>query len=332
MKVLFIGGTGIISTAVSHVAVDRGIELYVLNRGNHNDVLPPGVTILKGDIYNETEIHALLQGHFFDAIVQWISFTTEHVERDIRLFKPYTKQYVFISSASAYVKPFPFLPITEEVPLDNKYWTYSKNKQLCEEYLLSKQTEDFHVTIIRPSHTYNTKMIISQLNSHSHPYTLIDRIQKGEPVVLPDGGKERWTITYNYDFAEAFLDVLGNSDTYGEYYHLTGDKVYTWEAIYQALADALGASYNTISIPWEFIFEYFPEYKPEILGDKQKTTYFDNSKIKAVAPNYVSKTEYPDVIKKTVQYFENHPDLQEIDIAFNKTYNHMISAWQSDKM
>lgn len=332
MKVLFIGGTGIISTAVSHVAVDRGMDLYVLNRGNHNEELPDGVTTLVGDIYNEEEIHSLLEGHTFDAIVQWISFTVEHVERDVRLFKPYTKQYVFISSASAYVKPFPFLPITEEVPLDNKYWTYSKNKQLCEEYLLEQQTEGFHVTIVRPSHTYNAKMIISQLSSHSLPYTMIDRVEQNKPVVLPDGGKELWTITNNYDFAEAFLDVLGNPKTYGEYYHLTGDKVYTWEAIYQALADALDAPYNTVSIPWDFIFEYFPEFQPEILGDKQKSTYFDNSKIKAVAPNYVSKIEYPDVIKKTVAYYQEHPELQGIDEEFNKRYDQMIADWRTRDM
>jgi nucleoside-diphosphate-sugar epimerase len=332
MKVLFIGGTGIISTAVSHVAIDRGMDLYVLNRGHHNDVLPEGVTTLVGDIYNEEEIHNLLEGHTFDAIVQWISFTVEHVARDVRLFKPYTKQYVFISSASAYVKPFPFLPITEEVPLDNQYWTYSKNKQKCEEFLLQQQTDDFHVTIIRPSHTYNTKMIISQLSSHSHPFTMIDRVKQGQPVVLPDGGKELWTITYNYDFAEAFLDVLGNTETYGEYYHLTGDKAYTWEAIYQALADALNAPYNTVSIPWDFIFQYFPEFKPEILGDKQKSTYFDNSKIKAVAPHYVSKTEYHDVIKQTVADYLADPLLQAVDTAFNKRYDQMISDWNSNKM
>ena len=331
MKVLFIGGTGIISTAVSKEAVERGIDLYVLNRGNRNDTLPEGVTILTGDIYNEEQMNHVLQGQYFDAIVQWIAFTVEHVERDVRLFQEHTKQYVFISSASAYQKPIPFLPVTENVPLDNPYWTYSKNKQLCEEYLLGAQTRNFKVTIIRPSHTYNNKMLVSQLHSHSHPYTMLNRMKQGKPVIIPDKGMQLWTLTYNADFAKGFVDILGNIKTYGKYYHLTSDKVYTWERIHELIANALGVEMNVVYIPWDTIFEHFPEFQPEILGDKQKSLVFDNKKIRKVAPNWTSETDYGDIVKQVVDYYESDPSLQTIDTAFDTRYDGLIEQYQSNK-
>lgn len=329
MKVLFIGGTGIISTAVSHVAVNRGIDLYVLNRGSNNDTLPANVHILQADIYHEDQVKQVLAGHFFDAIVEWIAFTVEHVERDVRLFQDHTNQYVFISSASAYQKPLPFLPITEKMPLDNPYWQYSKNKQLCEEYLLDHQTKSFKVTIVRPSHTYNNRMLIGQLKSNAHPYTLLARMKQGKPIIIPDKGMQLWTLTYNYDFAEGFVDVLGNKKTYGTYYHLTSDKVYTWERIQELIAEQLGVPMNVVYIPWDTIFEHFPEFKPEILGDKHKSTIFDNKKIKKVAPNYTSKTEYGDILKECIDYYQTHPELQTIDEEFDRRYDALIAEVQS---
>lgn len=331
MKVLFIGGTGIISTAVSKVVIERGIDLYVMNRGNHNDILPQEVTVLQADIYNKEQVQAAIQGHKFDAIVQWIAFTVDHVKRDVELFKDYTTQYIFISSASAYQKPLPFLPVTEEMPLDNPYWEYSKNKQLCEEYLLSQQSDAFHVTIIRPSHTYNEKMLISQLKSHRHPYTMIHRIRQGKPIIIPDQGMQLWTLTYNADFAEAFVDVLGNPKTYGDYYHLTSDKVYTWERINEMIAEAIGVTAHVVYIPWDRIFIDFPEFKPEILGDKKQSLIFDNTKIKSVAPHYVSKTDYKDIVEKAVLYYDNHPELQTIDEEFEQRYDALIQAFEEEQ-
>jgi nucleoside-diphosphate-sugar epimerase len=326
MKVLFIGGTGIISTAVSHLAIERGFELSVLNRGKRNDVLPAGVEVLQGNWKDDDDVKALLQGRRFDAIVQWISFTVDDVARDVRLLSPHTPQLVFISSASAYQKPLPFLPVTEAMPLDNPYWPYSKNKQRCEEYLLANQTDDFHVTIVRPSHTYDDRMIVSQLNSHAHPYSLLWRMKQGLPIILPDGGEEWWTLTYNADFAAGFLDLLGNPATYGEYYHLTSDKTYRWKEIHQALADALGVHPPVVSIPWDTIFEVFPDYRPEILGDKAKSLVFDNKKVRAVAPHYTSRTEYPDIARQIVAYYENNPSKQTLDHEFLSRYDRLVAS------
>jgi nucleoside-diphosphate-sugar epimerase len=330
MKVLFIGGTGLISTAVSHVAVNRGIDLTVLNRGTNNEKLPDGITFIKGDIKNEAQIKNLLNDQYFDAIVQWISFTIEDVQRDVRLFKGHTKQFVFISSASAYKKPLPFLPVTEKMPLDNPYWTYSKNKQLCEEYLLQQQTKDFKVTIIRPSHTYDDHSLISQLKSNKYPYTMLNRMKQGKPIIIPDDGMQLWTLTYNYDFAEGFVDILGNKKTYGKYYHLTSDKVYTWERIHEMIAQALGVPMNIVYIPWDYIFKYFPEFKPEILGDKQKSLVFDNKKIKKVAKHYKSETDYGEIVKRAIQYYENNKEVQVIDEEFDHRYDELITAYSKE--
>jgi nucleoside-diphosphate-sugar epimerase len=328
MKVLFIGGTGVISTAVTKMAVDRGIDLYVLNRGKRNDKLPNGVNVLQGDIYNPSEVRKVLEGHYFDSIVQWISFTPEHVKRDYELFNGFTKQFVFISSASAYFKPIPYLPITEDIPLGNVYWEYSENKKKCEEYLLSIHNPNFNVTIIRPSHTYNDEMLISQLKSGSKPYTMINRMLLNKPIILPDDGQSLWTLTYNRDFASAFIDVLGNEKTYGEYYHLTGEKVYTWEQLNEMICEAVGVSPNVIKIPTDYILEYFPEFKPEIYGDKKDSAVFDNSKIKKVAPNWMSKTDYSTIVKKAVKRFFDHPSLQVIDEQFDKRYDELIQNYK----
>lgn len=331
MKVLFIGGTGIISTAVTTLAIQKKIDLTLLNRGNNNDKVPKEVTVIQGDIYNIEEMKKILKDRFFDVVVQWIAFTVDHVKRDVELFKDHTTQYVFISSASAYQKPIPFLPVTEEMPLDNPFWEYSQNKKYCEEYLLSHQSKDFHVTIIRPSHTYNDKMLISQLKSNRYPYTMLHRMLTGKSIIMPDDGMDLWTITYNADFAHGFLDVLGNKKTYGEFYHLTGDKVYTWERIHEMICEALVVDPKIVYIPWDFIFDHFPEFIPEILGDKQRSLIFDNSKIKAVAPNYRSETDYGNIVRKTVQYYLNDVNLQIVDEEFDQRYDACIDAFLKTK-
>ncbi len=328
MKVLFIGGSGIISTQVSKLAIKKGIDLYVLNRGTKNNKLPEKIKILKGDIHNKDEIKALLKGIYFDCIVSWISFTVDNVKRDYELFNGHTKQFVFISSASAYFKPIPFIPITEEIPLGNKYWEYSENKKKCEEYLLSVHNSNFNVTIIRPSHTYDETMLVSQLSSRKYPYTMIDRMLKNNPIILPDDGQSLWTLTYSGDFAHAFVDILGNEKTYGNYYHLTGEKVYTWEQINQFICDAAGVKSNVIYIPMDFILNHFPEYKAEIYGDKLKSTTFDNTKIKSVTNHYQSVVEYKDIAKLAVERLTSDPKLQNIDHEFNTRYDALIEAYE----
>jgi nucleoside-diphosphate-sugar epimerase len=327
MKVLFIGGTGLISTAVTKLAIKKNIDLTLLNRGRRSLSFSNQVKHIICDINDEISVSEKIKDLHFDVVVDWIAFTVEHVERDYRLFKGHTNQYVFISSASAYQKPLPKIPITEhEVALGNPYWGYSQNKEKCELYLQNLDDKSFPITIIRPSHTYNQQSVVSQLNSWINPYTLIHRLKLNKPVIMPDQGKALWTLTYNEDFAFAFLDVLGNPKTYNDYYHLTSDKSYTWIEIFEMLKKVTHSRSELIYIPIEKIADHFPDYYGSLLGDMRESVLFDNTKIKNIAPNYVSKTGYEDIVSDVVSWYENHIEHQRIDEDFDRRYDALVSS------
>lgn len=330
MKILMIGGTGLISTAVVEEALNRDLDVYLLNRGHKKVSFSKEVHQIIADIHDHEGVKKALKNLEFDVIVDFIAFTVDHVKRDYELFKDKTTQYVFISSASAYQKPLPKLPITEDIPLDNKYWGYSQNKKYCEEYLLNLYDPNFKVTIIRPSHTYNDQGLVFQLHSGSHPFTLLDRMLHHKRIVLPDDGNSKWTLTYNKDFAKGFVDVLGNEKTYNDFFHLTSDKVYTWNEITHGIYQALNVKPNIVYIPTKFILKHFPEFEGELYGDKYASTVFDNSKIKSVAPHYTSETEYPDIAKLAVNYYLTDVSKQTIDEAFIKRYEKLIEDYQLD--
>lgn len=332
MKVLFIGGTGLISTAVTKLAIQKGTDLTLMNRGQRSSQFNDQVKHMICDINDEKAVKDNLKGLYFDAIVEWIAFTVDHVKRDYHLFKGHTKQYVFIGTASSYQKPIPKLPITEsEVPLDNPFWEYSKNKEKCENFLNQLNDPEFNVTIIRPSHTYNEKSVVSQLNSWPHPYTLLNRLKLNKPVIIPNQGKALWTLTYNGDFAHAFLDVLGNPKTYGEAYHITSEISYSWNDLFRMIKDEVGSQSKVIYMPVEEVAKKFPDYSGSLLGDMRDTALFDNSKIKSIAPNYVSKTEYKDVLKKVVKFYNDHKEYQTIDEDFDRRYDELVSSFQDKK-
>lgn len=329
MKILFIGGTGLISTAVSKKLLDQKQELYLLNRGNANDKLPKGAHILIADINDKKAVRAAIEGLSFDVVVDWIAFTKDHVERDVSLFKGKTKQYVFISSASAYHKPILQYPITEEMPLYNPYWGYSDNKRVCEEYLKKQDAKDFAVTIIRPSHTYNDEKVIAIMKSWAHPYGVIDRILKGKRTIIPGDGTSLWTLTHNTDFADGFIPVLGNKAAYHETYHITSDFMYTWDQLHEMVCDALGVKPNIIHIPTDFIISIAPHLEGELKGDKIWSMVMDNAKIKAIAPKFKSTVDYRNVVKKAVKRYMDHPNLQTVDDEYEELMDEIIRRYQA---
>lgn len=328
MKVLFIGGTGLISTAVTDLCVKKGIDLSLFNRGNKNQNLPEGVKTIIGDINNEEEAKELLKDKDFDVVVNWIAFVPEQLERDYRIFKGITKQYIFISSASAYQKPVQDYPITEETPLENPYWEYSRNKQACEEYIMGKHSKEFNVTVIRPSHTYDDKQLMLTVKEWGSEYTLLKRIMDHKPYIIPGDGTSLWTITHNTDFAKAFIHVLGNELTYGQAYHITSDKVYTWEQLYRITCKALNVESNIVYIPTDFILRYMPHKVGEFYGDKHYSVIFDNTKIKQIAPEYKSEVRYEDVVSKAVKHYQNHEELQFFNEEMNTLYERIIKDYQ----
>lgn len=329
MKVLFIGGTGLISEAVSRLAVEQGIDLYLFNRGRRDEFIPPGAKLIKGDIRDREKVADILKNYSFDVVVDWIAFTTEHIKVDIELFKEKTGQYIFISSASAYQKPPTHYLITESTPLANPYWQYSRDKIACEEFLMKEyRNNGFPITIVRPSFTYGLTMIPAALNSWNHPWSLVDRMRRGEKIIVHGDGTSLWTMTHNTDFARGFLGLLGNSQAIGHAFHITSDEVLTWNQIYTAIGKAAGVEPVLIHIPSDFIIRFEPEYTGTLLGDKAVSCVFDNSKIKAFVSGFSARIPFEKGIKKTIKWFEEHPERCTVDQEWNKLMDRIVHEYE----
>ncbi len=323
MKVLFIGGTGIISSAVSKLAVEKGIELYLFNRGQHSDFAPKDAKFIKGDTNDKSS----LKGKTFDVVVDWRAYVPKDVETDIEIFKGNTGQYIFISSASAYQKPPTHWLITESTPLANPWWQYSRDKIACEELLMAEyRNNGFPVTIVRPSFTYGINMIPAAINSWLKPWTLVDRMRKDKPVVIHGDGATLWTMTHNTDFAKGFVGLLGNIQAIGHAFHITSDEALTWNQIYQAIADAAGTKLNPVYIPSDVICKFNPDLTGTLLGDKSWCAVFDNSKIKRFVPDFVATTPFAQGVKRSVEWFEQNPEHCAIDDEHNQFIDRLLVA------
>src|SRR5579863_7210438 len=269
MRVLFIGGTGVISTACSQLAVERGIDLTLLTRGQRATGLPASVKTLTVDMEDSAGAARVLNAESFDAVVDWIAFTPAHIERDLNLFRGRTRQYVFISSASAYQKPATHYLITESTPLANPYWEYSRNKIACEERLMRAYREEaFPITIVRPSHTYGETQIALAVNSWAKSFTVIDRMRRGKKVIVPGDGSSLWVITHNTDFAKGLVGLLGCEQAIGHAFHITSDEAMCWDQWYRLTAEAAGAEPQLIHIPSDFLAAAIPEMRGGLFGDK----------------------------------------------------------------
>jgi len=327
MKVLFIGGTGTISKAVSELAVKKGIELYLFNRGNSNHLAPAEANIIEGNIRNPEEAKQKLQNHHFDAVVDWVAFTPEHIKNDIEICRNKTDQYIFISSASAYQKPQTSYLIDESTPLANPYWEYSQNKIACENILMAEyRNHDFPSTIIRPSHTYGKRSIPAALNSHQAPWSLVDRMRRGKKILVHGDGSSLWTMTHNTDFAKAFVPLLGNMQTLGHAFQITSDETLNWNQIFKAIARAAGVdNLELVHVASEKIAEYDQSFRGSLLGDKAVSVVFDNSKIKRFVPQFKATVPFAKGVKKSINWFDNHPEAQQIDQDWNKLMDKIIT-------
>ena len=326
MKVLFIGGTGKISSACVQLALEQGIELYLLNRGQTSArPAPKEAHLLQGDIRNPASVRQALEDRTFDVVVNWIAFTTEHIETDLSLFRGRTGQYIFISSASAYQTPPSQLPVTESTPLDNPYWEYSRAKIACEDHLVSLyRQEKFPITIVRPSHTYDKTML-----PFNGGYTVIDRMRKGKKVVVHGDGTSLWVMTHHKDFARGFVGLMGNSHAIGEVVHITSDEWLNWNQIHEILARAAGAEPRLVHIPSELINAYDPNWGAGLLGDKANSMVFDNSKIKRVVPDFVCKIPFSRGAEEVMAWFDADPSRQVVDQKMDALMDQLIAAYES---
>ena len=326
MRVLFIGGTGNISASVSRLCVERGIELHLLNRG-HRDVAIPGAHVIRVDITNLAEMRSSLEGLRWDAVVDWIAFSEDDIERDISLFRGATKQFVFISTASAYRKPPPQPVITEDSPLENPWWEYSRKKIACEQRLRRAYREEgFPATIVRPSHTYDT--VIPVPIGGWTEYTIIERLKTGRKIIIHDRGASLWTMTHADDFAKGLVGLLGLEAAIGEDFHITSDEVLTWNQIYGAIAEAAGCVANVAYIPTSAIVECEPSLTGTLKGDKALETIFDNSKIRRFVPGFAATIPFREGIARTLAWFEADPKRQVVNFATHEKMDRIISFYE----
>jgi len=324
LRVLFIGGSGVISSACSRVAVDRGIELSVLNRGRSTvRPLPPGVSMLRADIREPRSVRDEIRNREFDAVVDWVAFTPEHVRADIELFRGRTGQYVFISSASAYQTPPARMPVTESTPLRNPYWQYSRDKIACEDTLVAAYREEgFPATIIRPSHTYDETLV-----PFDGGWTVLGRMLAGKAVIVHGDGTSLWTMTHHDDFARAFVPLLGHPRTLGEAIHITSDDVLTWNQIAETLAAALGVTARLVHVPSDAIAAANPDWGAGLLGDKAHSMVFDNAKLRAIVPGWQAVIPFEQGARQIVEWYLADLARQVTDQALDAVMDKLAAAW-----
>ncbi len=333
MKILLIGGTGTISMAITRLLAAQGHELYLLNRGSRSSELPEGVKTFKADISDETETDRILADMTFDCVGEFIGFVPSQVERDFRLFRNRTKQYIYISSASAYLKPPKGYVITEDTPLENPYWEYSRNKKACEEYLFERYRKDgFPVTVVRPSHTYDERSVPLGVHGNGGSWQVVKRIMDGKPVIIHGDGSSLWTITHNSDFAKGYVGLIGNRKAIGEAFHITSDESVPWNDIYRAIADALGVELRPYYVSSRMLADMSDyDYEGGLIGDKSNSVVFDNSKLRSLVPDFKCEVSAREGITMTVRNILAHPELQNSDPEFDQWCDRVIAALDKAK-
>lgn len=331
MKVLFIGGTGLISSACVELALQRGMDVTLLNRSVSTHLPPPaGASVMVGDVHGDpARLAELMHGKFFDVVVDFIAFTEADVERDIQLFGGKTGQFIFISSASAYQKPPKHYIITEETPLENPLWQYSRDKIASEQRLMRAYREQgFPVTIIRPSLTYGVSQIPLAVGAWTMPYTVIDRARAGKPLIVPGDGTSLWVLTWNGDFAKGLVGLFGRADALGEAFHITSDEVLSWNQIYLEVFSALGLEPNIVHIPSDLIAMYSERAIGSLIGDKSNSAVFDNSKIKRFVPDFTCEVPWSEGVRRAIAWHDADPARQQVDHEMNVLWDTILAAYQ----
>jgi nucleoside-diphosphate-sugar epimerase len=324
MKVLFIGGTGIISSACSELALLQGIDLYLLNRGRSSRPAPAGAKVIQADVRQPDSVTTALGELVFDSVVEWVAFTPDQVQNDVELFRQRTRQYIFISSASAYQTPPTYLPVQESTPLHNPFWGYSRNKAACEALLEQAGREDgFPFTIVRPSHTYDRTL----LPFHGG-YTSVARMRLGKPVVVHGDGTSLWTLTHHRDFAVGLVGLLGNLHAIGHTFHITSDEWLSWNQIYTIVAQAAGVEAQLVHVPSELIAAYDPVWGASLLGDKAHSMIFDNSKIRRLVPQFQPVIPFWQGSQEIMAWYDEDESRQVVDPRVDEIQDKLIAAME----
>ena len=335
MKILIIGGTGTISSAITRQLTESGHDLWLINRGSRKDEVPTNVRQIICDINDEASVLDLLPVGTFDAVCEFIGFVPAHIKRDLRLFNGRTRQYVYISSASAYNKPAASHIITEGTTLANPHWQYSRNKIACEELLIKEYREKgFPVTIVRPSHTYCERSVPTSVHGPRGSWQVLKRMLLGKPVIVQGDGSSLWTLTWNEDFAHGFIGLLGNPKAIGEAFQIMSDESLTWNQIYECIGNALCVTPKLYHVASDFLTDVAPvewDFEGNLLGDKSVTVCFDCSKLKRAVPGYYATTRFDEGVRRCIEHILAHPDLQIEDPEFDAWCDQVIATQEHAK-
>ena len=327
MKALFIGGTGLISTAVSALALERGWDLTLANRGQHRSDVPEGAKTVTLDVNDPDAFRAVMEGQYYDVIVNWILFKPEQAERDADILLGHCGQYIGISSCASYERPMRNPVVTESTPQNNVYWQYGRDKRAIEEALFRAYRETgFPVTIVRPSLTYGNTQIHLAMGSWQHPWTMVQRILDDRPIVVQGDGSSLWPMTHNTDFAKGFVGLMGNHKAIGEAFHITTDELLTWDEITNTVGRVVGKTPKLVHITSDQIIRFYPDMEGTLLGDKSSSTIMDNTKIKRFVPDFVCTVSFEEGVRRAVRFFNEHPELKTIDEDWNEKLDTLIAA------
>ncbi len=329
MKALLIGGTGVISLSISEKLLEEGWELYLLNRGNKKtDLTGDNLHWIHCDINDEEKVLQLINGIKFDVVADFIAFEEKDVERDYHLFRERTKQYIFVSTASAYQKPLSHYMINEGTPLANPHWEYSRKKIACEDFLMKKYREEgYPATIVRPSHTYDKRSIPLAVKGEGGSWPVINRMLQGKPVIIHGDGSSLWTVTHSRDFAKGFVGLMGNIHAIGEAVQITSDESLTWNQIYQTIADSLNVELKAVHVSSEFLDAAGPyDFHGNLLGDKAVTVVFDNKKLKRLVPGFQATTRFDQGISESLKHYKDNVELQKEDPVFDAWCDKLLTV------
>jgi len=329
MRALLIGGTGNISSHITRqLAEDKDWEVWLLNRGNKSGALPDSVYVINADINDEELAGRKLDCMTFDVVADFIAYTPDQVERDIRLFEGRIGQYIFISTASAYQKPLSNYLVTESTPLANPFWQYSRDKIACEDVLIRRYRENgFPVTIVRPSHTYGDYHIPVSVSGTKGPWPVLERMRAGKPVIVNGDGASLWTVTHSSDFARAFIGLMGNAHAIGEAVQITSDETLSWDQIYKIIGRCLGVEPELVHIASDYLVALRPEIRGNLLGDKSHSVVFDNTKLKRLVPGFHAGTRFDQGVAKSIANFMDNPALRVADPAFDQWCDKVIAEY-----
>ncbi|MCQ2133238.1 MAG: SDR family oxidoreductase [Bacteroidaceae bacterium] len=333
-KALFIGGTGTISMAITRsLAQNPEWQLYLINRGNRSDDVPANVIVINADINDEAVVAEKIKDLHFDTVCDFIGFVPEHVERDYRLFRQHTDQYMYISSASAYQKPSSGYVMTEGTTMANPYWDYSRNKIACEEVLMHRFRDDnFPVTIIRPSHTYDERQVPLGVHGDKGSWQVLRRMLDGKPVIIHGDGTSLWTVTHNSDFAKGFVGLMANSHAVGGVFQITSDETLSWNQIYESVARALGVKLIPYYVSSDFLASVDKwNFRGALLGDKAVSVVFDNSRLKSAVPGFKATVNFDEGVRRTIEYILSHPECQVEDAEFDEWCDKVIASLEDAK-